>query len=248
MAKVFIGRKTAIFPSVSGMYPKDLLGMIAPMADYEKQIEEKTMSKKTELVRGFGLAMSIGAAMDEIRRALGVSEEEFHVLGTPEGRPHLERMIAGLKVPAVESDTIIRVDRSIRPVYPSWVKQVMHLELENTGPAEYDLFQLELWLHEDQKNGGRIEGHKLYEYLKNNKMLESCLSLRDGEEIQKKGLTTFRKFFGGKAIPLWKSVVQRVDGSVSVPCLVEDDERVAVFWLWLVDDWDDDCPAARLAR
>lgn len=58
------------------------------------------MSKKSELVRGFGLAMSIGAAMDEIRRALGVSEDEFHVLGTPEGRPHLERMIAGLKEPA----------------------------------------------------------------------------------------------------------------------------------------------------
>lgn len=60
------------------------------------------MSRKSELVRGFGLAMSIGAALDEIRRALGVSEEEFHVLGTPDGRPHLEKMIAGLKAPVVE--------------------------------------------------------------------------------------------------------------------------------------------------
>lgn len=66
------------------------------------------MSKKSELVRGYGLAMSIGAAMDEIRRKLGVSEEEFHVLGTPEGRPHLERMITGLKVPAAESKIYLR--------------------------------------------------------------------------------------------------------------------------------------------
>lgn len=59
------------------------------------------MSKKSDLVRGFGLAMSIGAVMDEIRREFGVTEEIFHILATPEGRPHLERMIAGLK-PSVE--------------------------------------------------------------------------------------------------------------------------------------------------
>lgn len=60
------------------------------------------MSKKSELVRGFGLAMSIGAAMDEIRREHGVTEEEFHILGTPEGRVHLEKMVLGLKAVAQE--------------------------------------------------------------------------------------------------------------------------------------------------
>lgn len=58
------------------------------------------MDKKFAVVSGFGFAMQLGATMDEIRRTLGVSEEEFHVLGTPKGRPHLERMIAGLKHPA----------------------------------------------------------------------------------------------------------------------------------------------------
>lgn len=56
------------------------------------------MSKKSDLVRGFGLAMSIGAALDEIRREEGLTEEEFHILGTPEGRPHLKQMVAGLKI------------------------------------------------------------------------------------------------------------------------------------------------------
>lgn len=101
---VSTGRKTAIFPGVIWeSYLKYLFGMISPLADYEKQIKEIGMSKKSELVRGFGLAMSIGAALDEIRRELGVTEEEFHVLGTPEGRPHLERMIAGLKPLVVEA-------------------------------------------------------------------------------------------------------------------------------------------------
>jgi len=71
-------------------------------ADYEKQIQENSMGKKSELVRGYGLAMSIGAMMDEIRRAQNVTEDEFHVLGTPEGRPHLEKMIMGLKASAPE--------------------------------------------------------------------------------------------------------------------------------------------------
>lgn len=66
------------------------------------QIKERMMSKKSQVVSGFGFAMQLGAMMDEIRRTLGVSEEEFHVLGTPEGRPHLEKMIAGLKAPAIE--------------------------------------------------------------------------------------------------------------------------------------------------
>ncbi len=85
--------------------------------------------------------------------------------------------------PEVSLDTLIRVDRSIRPVYPDWVKTVMHPELEPTGLVEYDLGVVDPWLHDGQKNGCSMEGNKLYEYLKEKKMLESCLSLRDGEEI-----------------------------------------------------------------
>lgn len=57
------------------------------------------MSKKSQVVSGFGFAMQLGATMDEIRRRYGVTEEEFHVLGTPQGLPHLEKMIRGLKSP-----------------------------------------------------------------------------------------------------------------------------------------------------
>lgn len=144
-------------------------------------------------------------------------------------------------------DTFIHIDRSIRPVYPDWVKMGMRPELELTGPVEYDLGTINTWLHDGQKNGRYMEGYKLYEYLKEKKMLESCLSLRDGEEIQKKGIAVFRKFFQGKAVFLWKSVVQDRNGYLNVPYLYEDGDEVAVYWYWLDSIWDDHYPALRFA-
>lgn len=143
-------------------------------------------------------------------------------------------------------DTLIRVSRSIRPVYPDWVKTVMHPEFESTGPAEYDLGQVELWLHDGQKNDRYMEGNKLYEYLKEQKMLEICLSLRDGEEIQKKGPTVFRKFFRGPVF-LWKSIVQNRDDDLLVPYLTGGGDEVAVSWNWLGNGWYGGNPALRFA-
>ncbi|MGB2791745.1 MAG: hypothetical protein WBC29_04310, partial [Candidatus Moraniibacteriota bacterium] len=56
------------------------------------------MSKKSAsaVVSGFGFAMQLGSMMDRLRQELGVTEEQFHVLGTPSGEIHLERMIRGL--------------------------------------------------------------------------------------------------------------------------------------------------------
>ena len=44
---------------------------------------------------------------------------------------------------AMSQTANIRVNRAIRPTYPDWVKEVLHPELENSGPAEYDVGQLE---------------------------------------------------------------------------------------------------------
>lgn len=143
-------------------------------------------------------------------------------------------------------DTTIRVSRSIRPVYPDWVDKVMHPELENTGPSEYDLGKVELWLHNKQKKGGVVKGKSIYQYLKKNDMLKTCLGLADGEEIQKKSIVVFQKLFGNKSVFLWKSVVCARDGRV-VPYLGEHGSRVVVFWRWLYVGWDGVDPAARLA-
>ncbi|MFZ2299678.1 MAG: hypothetical protein WAW00_00915 [Candidatus Moraniibacteriota bacterium] len=63
--------------------------------------------------------MQIGATMDEIRRAQGVSEEEFHVLATARGRPHLEKMIGGLKL--LSCYPVLAETRLLKPVGKSTV-------------------------------------------------------------------------------------------------------------------------------
>ncbi len=149
--------------------------------------------------------------------------------------------------PEVPLDTIIRVDRSVRPVYPDWMKKVMHPELEATGPAEYDLATVQLWLHDGQKDGNWVKGQRIYDHLKKTDTLKTCLGLRDGEEIKKKGIEVFRKFFGGKAVFLWASVVQDRDGNLRVPYLIVNGGEVVVHWLWLDYDWRVNDPAARFA-
>ncbi len=148
-----------------------------------------------------------------------------------------------------EPGSILRVDRSVRPQYPDWVDKVMHPELENTGPKRFDLGRVRdnLWLHDGQKNGGRVTGQVIYDYLKSTDTLKTCLGLRDGEEIRKKGIKTFRKYFGGKAVFLWKSIVRNRSGSLSVPYLFEYVGQVVVYWNWLDFGWFDTNPAARFA-
>lgn len=148
-------------------------------------------------------------------------------------------------ITTVFADPIIHVDRSVRPVYPDWVKEVMHPELENTGPAEYDGSKLKQWLHPDQKNV--VRGDTIYEYLKDKKLLSGCLSLRDLEEIQKKGITLFRQNFQGKVVFAWKSGVRNRNGNLCVPYLCEGGDEVVLDWYWLDSNWDANNPALRFA-
>lgn len=145
-------------------------------------------------------------------------------------------------------DTIVRVDRSIRPAYPEWVKDVLHPELELSGPAEYDLAKVESWLHDDQKNGKLVRGEKLYKHLKSDNTLDSCLSLADALAIQAKGIAVFREYFNGKVPFFWKSVVRNDDGHLRVPFLCESGGEFRLGWNWLDSAWHDvNYPALRFA-
>lgn len=147
--------------------------------------------------------------------------------------------------PELIIDPIIRVDRSVRPAYPGWVKNFLHPELQGTGPIEYDVSRVEQWLHDGQRNN-TIKGQKIYEYLKEKKMLQSCLGLSDLVAIQAKGIVFFRQHFAGKAIFGWKSVV-RDRGDLSAPCLCGHGGEVVLCWDWLEDDWHGCSPALRFA-
>lgn len=145
-------------------------------------------------------------------------------------------------------DPIIRVDRSIRPPsYPDWVEKVMHPELENVGPAEYDIAKTEQWLHDGQQNGKWIEGDKIYAHLNETGDLKNHFTLRDLEEIRKKGLAFFRKYFNGKAVFGWGSVVRSRNSRLCVPCLYGDGDEVVLDWDWLGGDWGSNRPGLRRA-
>ncbi len=184
----------------------------------------------------------VGSGKDIFVGKLEELAAEFVKANTPEvPKPAL--------VPEPEIDPMIRADCSVRPSYPDWVKTVMHPELENAGPAEYSAESIEQWLHDGQKDGKWTTGNNVYAKLqeKDNELLKTCLGLRDLEEIQKKGIAFFRKYFAGKAVFGWSGVVRSRFGDLVVPFLCEGGGEVVLRWRWLGVVWSGRGPALRHA-
>jgi hypothetical protein len=194
----------------------------------------------------FGKDLGLMHEVTVTGRKVGFTPEDWGVLAHDESKiRQVLNLIRGNAT--LQSDSIIRVNRSIRPTYPDWMKEVLHLGLEDTGPAEFDVVKLELWLHKDQKGGKWVKGQKIYEHLKKEKMLESCLGLSDLLAIQAKSIEFFRQHFAGKAVFGWKSVVRNRDGLLHAPYLYEYGKQVVLYWHWLEIDWYDFNPALRFA-
>lgn len=186
-------------------------------------------------------------------------EAVFNKLGGPEGAKRFlsdelvvsERAPKPTPPPAPEPplDFTVRVDRAVKPAYPSWSDKVMHPELEGTGPAEYDLKSgVEEWLHDDQKTGV-VSGDTIYKRLKKDDALANQLGLSDLLAIQKMGIGVFRALFKGKAVFGWKSVVRDRDNLyLRVPCLYGHGDLVVLDWHWLGFDWDSNNPALRFRK
>lgn len=148
-------------------------------------------------------------------------------------------------------DTIIHVDRSLSPMYPPWVEKVMYPELEHAGPAEYDIREVGLWLHNDQKNGGLVSGHLVYQHLKDTDMLKDCLGLRDFEEIHQIGAPLYREYFGDNVLFGWKSIVEGCSGGLlvtKVPYLCGGGRWVTMCWHRLGGGLSNLNPAGRFVR
>ncbi len=141
-------------------------------------------------------------------------------------------------------DPIVRVDRSVKPTYPEWGKDIPYSELEATGLAQFDASRVDLWLHPNQKTGA-MDGDLIYNYLNMTGIIGRCAGLRDLEEIQKRGINFFRKFFKGKVLLGWRSAFCRSSGTLHVPSLFEDIGRVKVGWYWNDFALDHSCPALR---
>ena len=149
----------------------------------------------------------------------------------------------------VKPDLILRPNRTTAPTLPSWATAFLHPELQLTGPTEFNLAtDVEQWLHDGQKNGGRVKGQIIYDHLKTTELLESCIGLSGLLAIQAQGVTVFRQHFSGKAVFAWKSVVRPSVGNLRVPCLYGDGRVVRLDWLWLGGSWNDNRPALRFGK
>lgn len=149
-------------------------------------------------------------------------------------------------------DPIVRVDRSVRPVYPYFLNQeyldsMEFIALERMSPPDFNVGKLRKWLHPKQKNGV-VGGNIIHDFLKQKDMLPSCLGFADLLCIQAKGVEFFRRYFKDKAVFGWRSVVPYCDGGLLVPFLVEKRGEAALYWRWLADVWDANNPALRFAN
>ncbi len=102
-----------------------------------------------------------------------------------------------------------------------------------------NLKDIELYLHPKQKEGW-VQGYELYQHLKDEKLLDDCLTLENLEEIQNFGLEEFNKYFKNKYVFGWNSVR---DGDV--PYLCGFGGEVVLHWYHLDYSWNALNPALR---
>ncbi len=146
--------------------------------------------------------------------------------------------------------SFIYIDYCISPSFPkdfvSWAYPKLQSRL---GSTEYYIGDLEQWRHPSQESSNYVTGDVVLKYLEDNGMLESCCGVRDLEEIQKKGIAFFRKYFAGQEVMGWKSVAIDKDGHRSVPYLYEyeHDGKVQIAWSALDYEWHAILPALRRA-
>lgn len=152
----------------------------------------------------------------------------------------------------ITSPTLVLVDRSIRPAYRPWVLRLLNPELENTGPTEFDLSQITLWVHPKQKTEKGICASFIYSQLKDSGLLKTCLGLRDGEEIIKQKADFFQGMPNIDRVFLWKSVAfprfDPTEHSLRVPFIgSEVNGSLTIRWEHIYHDLREDDPAAMIS-
>jgi hypothetical protein len=169
--------------------------------------------------------------------------------------PHFLEVLRGhakillTQLPEEKNDTIIRVNLYVNPAYPKWMRSILKEDSEHSGPREYDISMVEEWYHPVQKQEGRqVKGVMINNSIVGDRTIEDHLGLADLLAIQAKGIAFFRKYFGGKAVFGWKSLVWWNDHNfLSVPYLVEDGDEVIVDRRESAEGWASCDPALRFA-
>lgn len=133
----------------------------------------------------------------------------------------------------------VHVDRSFLPPLPEGMIKLEDPEFERSGLADYNLMEIDSWLHDLQKTRyGVVQGNVIYAYLKSIKALGSCPNLQDGFAIQQKGPLVFRNLFWMKTLPLWAAVMSDEEGVLFVPGLrLNESSDDVVLVVYPLDSW-----------
>jgi hypothetical protein len=190
------------------------------------------MSKKSEVVRGFGFAMQIGAMIEAARQKLEVSDEDFHVLGTPEGQEHVDRMVLGLKIkPSI-------IDCNTTPFIPKGWNIEEH---QKGGLLTWDSAKQRTALYRSghQQNRFTISGNELRNELKVQPVLNA-----NALDFLLAHAHLIPESWKGQYVFFWGTIYRYKDGSLCVRCLYYDIDRWGRSCSWLDDGWGFASPAA----
>ncbi len=119
------------------------------------------------------------------------------------------------------------------PYDPQSLKQALQAAIEGRFPKP----NYELYLTTEQKSGGSIKGFDLEHRLKDEKLIDRCLSLESlMVKVWLADPSSYPEELKTKAVFLFGS--QRGVGSDRhVACLCWDGDRVIVSWFWLEFRW-----------
>ena len=123
-----------------------------------------------------------------------------------------------------------------------WIPEGYKLESHDQSLGKIDVKDIELYLSDEQKNGGYIKGEELLEELKDKKPLNSAVLkylLDNPKHIPEE--------WKGKYVYFWGTILRSSVGSRRVLCLCYRGSQWDWHFAWLVDDWIDFSPSAVLA-
>lgn len=103
------------------------------------------MSKKSQVVSGLGLGLGMLTLADEVRRAYDIPDEQFHILGSPDGRKYWEMMFTAMQSKERVSMFVVETDL-LKPIaqatVPARTKPFVASEFyqSDTGLCDSDTF------------------------------------------------------------------------------------------------------------
>jgi len=130
------------------------------------------------------------------------------------------------------------IDCDVDPLLSDrWMRVEEH---EKGGQLAFDPSNIELYLDDNQKDGGSIDGYELRKELADKSTFVLNANVLDyllaNSHLIPKEWTAKRVFFWG--------TIYRRDGSLCVRCLCWGDGRWYGGYYWLGSIWHSDCPAA----